>query len=83
MMLPGRSHDPVAHGKPAASGKTILNLNPADHNDVVGEFPRLVESAAFPGHTIEGVADTPTLKALIAWGTALRPRLPQPSRRSW
>jgi hypothetical protein len=50
---------------------------------VVGEFPRLVESAAFPGHTIEGVADTPTLKALIAWGTALRPRLPQPSRRSW
>ncbi len=25
--------------KPAASGKTILNLNPADHTDVVGEFP--------------------------------------------
>jgi acyl-CoA reductase-like NAD-dependent aldehyde dehydrogenase len=25
--------------KPAASGKTIQNLNPADHNDVVGEFP--------------------------------------------
>jgi acyl-CoA reductase-like NAD-dependent aldehyde dehydrogenase len=24
---------------PAASGKTILNLNPADHSDVVGEFP--------------------------------------------
>ncbi len=24
---------------PAASGKTILNLNPADHADVVGEFP--------------------------------------------
>jgi alpha-ketoglutaric semialdehyde dehydrogenase len=24
---------------PAKSGKTILNLNPADHNDVVGEFP--------------------------------------------
>jgi alpha-ketoglutaric semialdehyde dehydrogenase len=24
---------------PAASGKTILNLNPADHTDVVGEFP--------------------------------------------
>ncbi|MFZ0303689.1 MAG: aldehyde dehydrogenase family protein [Terracidiphilus sp.] len=25
--------------KPAASGKTILNLNPADHTDLVGEFP--------------------------------------------
>jgi aldehyde dehydrogenase (NAD+) len=24
---------------PAKSGKTILNLNPADHNDVVGAFP--------------------------------------------
>ena len=24
---------------PALSGKTILNLNPADHSDVVGEFP--------------------------------------------
>jgi aldehyde dehydrogenase (NAD+) len=24
---------------PAASGKTILNLNPADHSDVVGAFP--------------------------------------------
>jgi acyl-CoA reductase-like NAD-dependent aldehyde dehydrogenase len=24
---------------PAASGKTLLNLNPADHNDVVGAFP--------------------------------------------
>jgi aldehyde dehydrogenase (NAD+) len=24
---------------PAASGKTILNLNPADHGDVVGAFP--------------------------------------------
>ncbi|MGA3047331.1 MAG: aldehyde dehydrogenase family protein [Terracidiphilus sp.] len=24
---------------PARSGKTILNLNPADHSDVVGEFP--------------------------------------------
>ena len=24
---------------PAASGSTILNLNPADHSDVVGEFP--------------------------------------------
>ncbi len=25
--------------RPALSGKTILNLNPADHSDVVGEFP--------------------------------------------
>jgi aldehyde dehydrogenase (NAD+) len=25
--------------RPAASGKTILNLNPADHADVVGAFP--------------------------------------------
>ena len=25
--------------QPALSGKTILNLNPADHNDVVGAFP--------------------------------------------
>ena len=24
---------------PAASGSTILNLNPADHTDVIGEFP--------------------------------------------
>jgi aldehyde dehydrogenase (NAD+) len=24
---------------PAASGKTILNLNPADHSDIVGAFP--------------------------------------------
>jgi aldehyde dehydrogenase (NAD+) len=24
---------------PAKSGKTILNLNPADHNDIVGAFP--------------------------------------------
>ena len=24
---------------PAASGKTILNLNPADHSDVIGAFP--------------------------------------------
>ena len=23
----------------AASGKTILNLNPADHSDVIGAFP--------------------------------------------
>jgi aldehyde dehydrogenase (NAD+) len=27
------------HWLPASSGKTILNLNPADHNDVVGAFP--------------------------------------------
>jgi aldehyde dehydrogenase (NAD+) len=27
------------HWLPAASGKTILNLNPADHTDVIGEFP--------------------------------------------
>ena len=26
-------------GKPAVSGKTVLNLNPADHTDVVGAFP--------------------------------------------
>jgi acyl-CoA reductase-like NAD-dependent aldehyde dehydrogenase len=25
--------------RPARSGKTFLNLNPADHSDVVGEFP--------------------------------------------
>ncbi len=25
--------------KPAANGRTTLNLNPADHTDVVGEFP--------------------------------------------
>ncbi len=25
----------------AASGKTILNLNPADHADVIGAFPVL------------------------------------------
>ena len=24
---------------PAVSGKTMLNLNPADHSDVVGAFP--------------------------------------------
>ena len=24
---------------PAASGKTVLNVNPADHDDIVGEFP--------------------------------------------
>ena len=24
---------------PAANGKTILNLNPADHSDVIGAFP--------------------------------------------
>ena len=24
---------------PAVSGKTLLNLNPADHSDVIGEFP--------------------------------------------
>ena len=24
---------------PAASGKTMLNLNPADHSDVIGAFP--------------------------------------------
>ena len=24
---------------PAASGKTILNINPADHSDVIGAFP--------------------------------------------
>jgi aldehyde dehydrogenase (NAD+) len=24
---------------PAAGGKTLLNLNPADHSDIVGEFP--------------------------------------------
>jgi aldehyde dehydrogenase (NAD+) len=27
------------HRRPALSGKTFLNLNPADHSDVVGEFP--------------------------------------------
>ena len=24
---------------PARSGKTFLNINPADHTDIVGEFP--------------------------------------------
>ena len=36
-----RIYHNLIHGEwvPAKSGKTILNLNPADHGDVVGEFP--------------------------------------------
>src|ERR1700744_6626134 len=26
-------------GRPSRSGKTFQNINPADHSDVVGEFP--------------------------------------------
>ncbi len=35
------TYDNLIGGKwiPAASGKTILNLNPANHSDVVGAFP--------------------------------------------
>ncbi len=36
-----RTHHNLIGGQwlPAASGKTMLNLNPADHSDVVGAFP--------------------------------------------
>ncbi len=54
-------------GRPARSGKTFLNLNPADHKDVVGEFPA---SGA------EDVADAVAAakKAFAAWRLVPAPK---------
>jgi aldehyde dehydrogenase (NAD+) len=53
--------------KPAASGKTILNLNPADHTDVVGEFP-----ASQAEDVAEAVAAAK--KAYAAWRLVPAPK---------
>ncbi len=34
---------------PARSGKTFQNINPADHNDIVGEFPASVSRRRLHG----------------------------------
>ena len=52
---------------PAASGKTILNLNPADHSDVIG---------AFPASTAEDVAQAVAAakKAFATWRLVPAPK---------
>jgi aldehyde dehydrogenase (NAD+) len=52
---------------PAASGKTILNLNPADHSDVIGAFPSShAEDAA--------LAVAAAKKAFAAWRLVPAPK---------
>ena len=45
---------------PARTGKTLLNLNPADHSDVVGEFPA-------SGAEDVALAVAAAKKAFVAW----------------
>ena len=56
--------------QPAASGKTMLNLNPADHSDVVG---------AFPSSHAEDVAQAveAAKKAFAAWRLVPAPKRAQ------
>ena len=52
---------------PATSGKTILNLNPADHSDVVGAFPS--------SHAEDvGLAVAAAKKAFATWRLVPAPR---------
>src|ERR1700679_1709394 len=52
---------------PAKSGKTLLNLNPADHADVVGEFP------ASNAEDV-GVAVAAAKKAFATWRLVPAPK---------
>ena len=53
--------------QPALSGKTILNLNPADHNDVVGAFPS--------SHTEDvNLAVAAAKKAYVTWRLVPAPK---------
>ncbi len=60
---------------PAASGKTILNLNPADHTDIVGEFP---------SSSVEDVnrAVAAAKKAYAAWRLVPAPKRAEILRRA-
>jgi aldehyde dehydrogenase (NAD+) len=52
---------------PAKSGKTILNLNPADHSDVVGAFPS--------SHTVDvALAVAAAKKAYATWRLTPAPK---------
>jgi alpha-ketoglutaric semialdehyde dehydrogenase len=53
--------------RPARSGKTFLNLNPADHSDVVGEFP-----ASGAGDVDDAVAAAK--KAFATWRLVPAPK---------
>lgn len=65
----------AASGWPAASGKTILNLNPADHNDVVGEFP------SSHAEDVERAVEA-ARKAFRAWRLTPAPRRAEVLRRA-
>jgi acyl-CoA reductase-like NAD-dependent aldehyde dehydrogenase len=73
---------------PAVSGKTILNLNPADHNDVVGAFPSshaedvalAVEAAKKAYATWRLVPAPKRAEILIRAGTLLQQRKEQYAR---
>jgi len=53
--------------RPARSGKTFLNLNPADHSDVVGEFP------ASGAHDVDA-AVAAAKKAFASWRLVPAPK---------
>jgi alpha-ketoglutaric semialdehyde dehydrogenase len=55
---------------PARSGKTILNLNPADHADIVGEFPA-------SGCGGRGLAVAAAKKAFATWRLFPPPSVPR------
>jgi aldehyde dehydrogenase (NAD+) len=57
----------AGHGLPALSGKTILNLNPADHSDIVGEFPA-------SGAEDVGLAVAAAKKAYATWRLVPAPK---------
>jgi aldehyde dehydrogenase (NAD+) len=57
----------AGHGLPALSGKTFLNLNPADHSDIVGEFPA-------SGPEDIGLAVAAAKKAFATWRLVPAPK---------
>jgi alpha-ketoglutaric semialdehyde dehydrogenase len=52
---------------PAVSGKTLFNLNPADHSDIIGEFPS-------SGAEDVALAVTAAQKAYAAWRLVPAPK---------
>ncbi len=60
---------------PAASGKTILNLNPANHNDLVGEFP------SSHGEDVERAVEA-AKKAFRTWRLTPAPKRAEVLRRT-
>jgi alpha-ketoglutaric semialdehyde dehydrogenase len=73
---------------PAASGKTVLNLNPADHSDVIGAFPasrgedvaRAVEEAKKAFATWRLVPAPKRAEILVKAGLLLQERKEQYAR---